>query len=128
MCHQLRENSVSVSPSTRISGIPTTTISEGFKGGTRGAPILPRDAVSRTANVERNGGHKWVNYVRYIYIYINYKRCAFYGDYTVYRLFVAMLLLANRIRSLCKVFQHILTSIGLKILYEERVSILHYMI
>ena len=25
------------------------------------APIMPRDAVSRTANVERNGGHKWVN-------------------------------------------------------------------
>ena len=22
---------------------------------------MPRDAVSRTANVERNGGHKWVN-------------------------------------------------------------------
>ena len=31
------------------------------KGGTQGAPIMPRDAVSRTANVERNGGHKWVN-------------------------------------------------------------------
>ena len=31
-----------------------------FKGGTRGAPIMPRDAVSRTANVERNGGHIWV--------------------------------------------------------------------
>ena len=29
-------------------------------GGTRGAPIIPRDAVFRTANVERNGGHKWV--------------------------------------------------------------------
>ena len=25
--------------------------SEGFKGGTRGSPIMPRDAVSRTANV-----------------------------------------------------------------------------
>ena len=24
---------------------------------------MPRDAVSRTANVERNGGHKWVNYL-----------------------------------------------------------------
>ena len=22
---------------------------------------MPRDEVSRTANVERNGGHKWVN-------------------------------------------------------------------
>ena len=31
----------------------STINSEGFKGGTRGAPIMPRDAVSRTANVER---------------------------------------------------------------------------
>ena len=29
----------------------STIVSEGFKGGTRGAPIMPRDAVSRTANV-----------------------------------------------------------------------------
>ena len=29
--------------------------------GVRGSPIMPRDAVSRTTNVERNGGHKWVN-------------------------------------------------------------------
>ena len=28
----------------------STIVSEGFKGGTRGAPIMPRDAVSRTAN------------------------------------------------------------------------------
>ena len=28
-----------------------TIVSEGFKGGTRGAPIMPRDAVSRTAHV-----------------------------------------------------------------------------
>ena len=33
--------------------IQSTIVSEGFKGGTRGAPIMPRDAVSRTANVER---------------------------------------------------------------------------
>ena len=39
----------------------STIDSEGFKGGTRGAPIMPRDAVSRTANVERTGWHKWVN-------------------------------------------------------------------
>ena len=33
-------------------GLEESTIdSEGFKGGTRGAPIMPRDAVSRTANV-----------------------------------------------------------------------------
>ena len=42
-------------------------VSEGFKGGTRGAPIIPRDAVSRTANVERNGGQKWVNLMLYIH-------------------------------------------------------------
>ena len=40
--------------------LENTIVSEGFKGGTRGAPIMPRDAVSRTANVERNGGNKWV--------------------------------------------------------------------
>ena len=34
-------------------------------GGTRGAPIMPRDAVSRTANVERTGRHKWVNQTRH---------------------------------------------------------------
>ena len=39
----------------------STIVSEGFKGGTRGALILPRDAVSRTANVERTNRHKWVN-------------------------------------------------------------------
>ena len=33
-------------------------------GDTRGAPIIPRDAVSRTANVERTGRHKWVNNLR----------------------------------------------------------------
>ena len=37
-----------------------TIDSEGFKGGTRGAPIMPRDAVSRTGNFERTGRHKWV--------------------------------------------------------------------
>ena len=35
----------------------STIDSEGFKGGTRGAPIMPRDAVSRTANVERTVRH-----------------------------------------------------------------------
>ena len=44
----------------------STIDSEGFKGGTRGTPIMPRDAVSRTANVERNGGHKWVKLSRAI--------------------------------------------------------------
>ena len=49
----------------------STIVSEGFKGGTRGAPIMPRDAVSRTAHVERNGGHKWVK--------IKFQRPAFVG-------------------------------------------------
>ena len=40
----------------------STIESEGFKCGTRGAPIMPRDEVSRTANVERTGRHKWVIY------------------------------------------------------------------
>merc|ERR1719452_250912 len=39
---------------------PRDCVSGGFKGGTRGVPIMPRDCVSRTANVERNGGHKHV--------------------------------------------------------------------
>ena len=30
----------------------STIVSEGFKGGTRGAPIMPRDAVSQTANLK----------------------------------------------------------------------------
>ena len=36
-------------------------------GGTRGSPIMPKDAVSRTANVECNGGHKWVKHKQAIY-------------------------------------------------------------
>ena len=33
-------------------GLTESTIdSEGFKGGTRGTPIMPRDTVSRTAHV-----------------------------------------------------------------------------
>ena len=44
----------------RAACLQSTIVSEGFKGGTRGAPIMPRDVVSRTANVERTGGHKWV--------------------------------------------------------------------
>ena len=38
-------------------------------GGTRGSPIMPRDAVSRKAHIgtylqKRNGGHKWVKYIK----------------------------------------------------------------
>ena len=57
-----------------LKGYKNTIVSEGFKGGTRGAPIMPRDAVSRTANVERNDGHKWVNEANEvpIHIYIYY--------------------------------------------------------
>ena len=32
--------------------IDSTIVSERFNGGTQGAPIMPRDAVSRTANVK----------------------------------------------------------------------------
>ena len=34
-----------------ILGYANTIDSKGFKGGTRGAPIMPRDAVSWTAHV-----------------------------------------------------------------------------
>ena len=38
-------------PSIHVTKHTESTIdSEGFKGGTRGAPIMPRDAVSRTVN------------------------------------------------------------------------------
>ena len=37
----------------KLLQIESTIDSEGFKGGTRGTPIMPRDAVSQTANVER---------------------------------------------------------------------------
>ena len=46
---------------THLCRPQSTIVSEGFKGGTRGSPIMPRDAVSRTANVERTSRHKWVN-------------------------------------------------------------------
>ena len=36
-----------------------TIVSEGFKGGTRGAPIMPRD-VSLSDSKCCNGGQKWV--------------------------------------------------------------------
>ena len=38
----------------------STIDSEGFKGGTRGAPIMPRD-VSLSDSKCWNGGHEWVN-------------------------------------------------------------------
>ena len=40
----------------------STIDSEGFKGGTRGAPIMPRDTVSRTAHVGTVGTNG-LNYV-----------------------------------------------------------------
>ena len=40
-----------------VNHAESTIDSEGFTGGTRGAPIMPRDAVSQTANVERTGRH-----------------------------------------------------------------------
>ena len=36
----------------------STIDSEGFKGGTRGSPIMPRDAVSRTAHVGTVGTNR----------------------------------------------------------------------
>ena len=51
---------LTLNPSESIVRSESTIDSEGFKGGTRSAPIMPRDAVSRTANVERTGRHKWV--------------------------------------------------------------------
>ena len=41
-----------------------TIVSEGFKGGTRGAPIMPRDAVSRTANVGTVGKFQYVYMIK----------------------------------------------------------------
>ena len=38
----------------------STIVLERLRWAINWAPIMPRDAVSRTANVERNGGHKWV--------------------------------------------------------------------
>ena len=34
---------------------------------------MPRDAVSRTANVERNGGQKWVNAIQKRFLCVNVK-------------------------------------------------------
>ena len=64
LCPPLRSTfAVRETASLGIMEVPQSTIdSEGFKGGTRGASIMPRDAVSRTANVERTGRHKWVKY------------------------------------------------------------------
>ena len=36
--------------------------SEGFKGGTLGTPIMPRDAVSRTANIGTVGTNGFNNF------------------------------------------------------------------
>ena len=59
--------------SSNVSSADSTIDSEGFKGGTRGAPIMPRDCVSRTANVESNGGHKWVKMVYTRKCFLNVK-------------------------------------------------------
>ena len=42
-------------------GSQSTIVSEGFKGGTRGSPIMPRD-LSLSDSKCRNGGQKWVKY------------------------------------------------------------------
>ena len=38
--------------------IQSPIVSEGFKGGTRGSPIMPRD-VSLSNSKCLNGGHEW---------------------------------------------------------------------
>ena len=43
---------------SQIVNSELTIDSEGFKGGTQGAPIMPRDAVSRTAHVAKT--QRWV--------------------------------------------------------------------
>ena len=43
----------------RVGRTEGTIVSEGFKGGTRGAPIMPRD-VSLSDSKCWNGGHEWV--------------------------------------------------------------------
>ena len=48
--------------------IESTIDSEGFKGGTRGAPIMPRDAVSRIANVGMVGKNGLKNLVLTLFI------------------------------------------------------------
>ena len=48
--HSFARNNLRGNVLTHLS--QSTIDSEGFKGGTRGAPIMPRDAVSRTANVD----------------------------------------------------------------------------
>ena len=43
----------------RLVSLQSTIVSEGFKGGTRGSPIMPRD-VSLSDSKCWNGGHEWV--------------------------------------------------------------------
>ena len=56
-----------------VPTVPTFAVRETASLGIMGEPrvpplnlIMPRDAVSRTANVERNGGHKWVKPIRFM--------------------------------------------------------------
>ena len=42
----------------------STIVSQGFKGGTRGAPIMPRD-VSLSDSKCRNGRYEWVKTATY---------------------------------------------------------------
>ena len=53
----IEANEVTISSHTWVAG--STIVSEGFKGGTRGAPIMPRD-VSLSDSKCWNGGHEWV--------------------------------------------------------------------
>ena len=48
----------------------STIVPEGFKGGTRGIPIMPRD-VSLSDRKCWNGGYAWVNEVYLWVVYAN---------------------------------------------------------
>ena len=48
----------------RVPPHQNTIVSEVFKGGTRGAPTMPRD-VSLSNSKCWNGGHEWVNNKNY---------------------------------------------------------------
>ena len=44
---------------------------------------MPRDAVSRTANVERNGGHKWVKTYRFPDVYQSFESFMFVAGFPI---------------------------------------------
>ena len=55
----LTRSSQRISDPMRYTG-ESTIVCEGFKVGTRGAPIMPRDASLSSDSKCWNGGHEWV--------------------------------------------------------------------